>query len=339
MAGIMLPSLQREAGTKAQHGSKAKNPHPSHNFAELFKAKSQTTTEARKNNQPARTAPAEGHNQESGKRKAAVESLVVATPFCVTPQTPSPQVLGGERSTAVAAAVKSGVHPKTSQHVLDSFMDQKNSPLQGLRPGITSEPMRMLDKQSGVRPGEHNSTKVAGEPVRPAIKAEALVSVSPAVVPAPVQAQAPQMNIQIVPTQPTGPAAQVAGMIIRAAQDGSAQAELILHPESLGTVQVQLQVDPSGALQALVVADQAATQALVHEIDSLRQTLEAAGLQISDLQMQTRDASQQGNQGASKQDTGTSATLRISNDPAGQPVSTQPLHALIQGGAQLDLQI
>jgi len=342
MAGITLPSLQKETGNKAQHSHKAKHPHPS-NFAELFKAKSQEPTEARKNNQPARTATAEGQKQEPGKRKAAVEPLVLVTPFCVTPQTPSPQVLGGERSDAVAAAVKSGVHPKTSSHVLDlSKPSHIADQILAERNQAAPKPDfgRTLRERTGVRVGEVSSTRAPSEPTRTQGENKQTQPGHVAAHAAVQHTQAPQLGIQITPVAATGPTGQVAGMIIRAANGGSPQAELILYPESLGTVQVQLQVDPTGALQATVVADQAAIQALGADIDQLRQALEAAGLQIGDLQMQTRDASQSGGQDFSNSSNGgTQASIQITNDGTGEPLTTQPLNALIQGGATLDLQI
>ena len=340
MAGIKLPSLHEGTGTKAQHNSKAKNPHPSSHFAELFKAKSQEPTEARKNNQPARTAQAEGPKQESGKRKAAVESLVVEAPFCVTPQTPSPQVSGGGRSDAVAAAVKSGVHPKTSSRVLElsksgdiagQIMAERNAAVNNTRLSVREGEGSAMQKlhqrgQSREESRVGNTAPTTATPITP----QATVG----------QAQGAQLGIQITPTKNTSPVGQVAGLIINAAANGSPQAELILYPENLGSVQVQLQVDPTGAIQATVVADQAAAQVLAADLDQLRQSLEAAGLQIADLQMQTRDASQSGGEfSGQSQSGGTRSDIQISNSPEAQPLTTQSLHALIQGGAQLDLQI
>jgi len=343
MAGITLPSLQKETGNKAQHSHKAKHPHPA-NFAELFTAKSQAPTEARKNNQPARTAPAEGQKQEPGKRKAAVEPLVLTTPFLVTPQTPSPQVFRGGRSDAVAAAVKSDAHPKTSSHVLDLHKPRHVSDqilAERNQAGVKFDIGLGLRERAGVRAGETSSMQLPNEPTRSQSSNKAAATNHVVAPHAAVQhTQAPQLGIQIVPAQAAGPTIQVAGLIIRATNDGAPRAELILHPESLGTVQVTLQVDPTGALQAIVVADQAASQALSAEIDQLRQSLEAAGLQIADLQMQTRDSSQSGDQSFSNSSSGgTRADIQITNDGSGEPITTQPLHALIQGGASLDLQI
>jgi len=380
MAGIMLPSLQKTTETKA-HKSSAKNPHQGNNFAELVKAKSHSSTEARKNNQPARTALAEGPEQEKrsdrSPHNAANNNLVMLAPSVMTLQTPSPQVLGGRRSV-VAATPEKGVHPKTSLAPAQTVDTRNAQATQATHTRSTQAAqadqaaiIRSSNSLPKVKQHEENllelrSVKLAAEPVIKSNKLQGLPnlphlqtdntsdarlrkpetatktqSMSSSLIPAQVdvaQTRSSQLALQIKPASAPAPTHQVAGLIVHAAKDGLSKAEMVLHPEGLGTVQVSLSLDASGVMQATVVADPAALQALHQDLDNLVQALQNAGIQMGDLQLQARD---QQNPDQDFSQTPGMQQIGITNEADGDlgllPINNLNLTALIQGGAKLDL--
>jgi len=343
MAGIMLPSLQGQIGTKA-HKSSAKNPHPQENFAEFIKAQAHKTKEARKNNQPARTAPAEGQKQEpSGdapRKRSAVEApLALVAPFGMIHQTPT-QVLGG-RAFDVAAASKVNAHPKTSkgessQPLIGNADKQKahTNTVVNKQPETVNAPQGERSISNAVsakaQAEQRQEQKNASQASSPQTSITSQVaSQSSAVRPALViqQSSAPQ----------SGVVSQVANLIIQTSSQGGSKAEMILHPESLGSVQVQLSVDSNGVLQGIITADPQALLSLTSEIDHLRTALESAGIQLGDMQMQSYN-DQSSNRAPSGQ--GQKADISIgssTSDGAVETIQTLPVSSLIRGGAQLDL--
>ena len=353
MAGIMLPSLLKSTETKA-HKSSAKNPHQGKNFAEFMKAQSPKTQEARKNNQPARTAQAEGPKQEKrsdrSPHNAASNPLVLVAPFCMTLQTPSPQVLGG-RHSVVAAASETDVHPKTSSAILaspgatgksmrankpeqDSKQVNNKAKTESLTPKVKESIQQAQIQQAQIQP-EARSAKPAVETTSKTQGTNSNFMPNQVDV---AHTRSTQFSLQIQAPSAPAPTHQVAGLIVHAAKDGISKAEMVLHPEGLGTVQVNLAMDSNGVLQATVVADPAAIQALSQDLDNLVQALQSAGIQMGDLQLQARD---QQNPGQDSQQTPGMQQIGITNGADGDlgllPIYNLQLTALIQGGAKLDL--
>ena len=144
----------------------------------------------------------------------------------------------------------------------------------------------------------------------------------------PLAAFAPQRQVAITKATPATPSAQLAQLMLSRAPEpgGTVKAELTLYPEHLGVVQVQLSVDPSGALSAVVFASAQAIDQL--GVADLRSALQGAGLNLQDLDLR-RQNKRQFEQGAKR----SAVTL---SEP--QTALIQP-QAHIQGGSYLDMNL
>jgi flagellar hook-length control protein FliK len=144
----------------------------------------------------------------------------------------------------------------------------------------------------------------------------------------PLVAFAPQRQVAIAKATPATPSAQLAQLMLSRAPEpgGTVKAELTLYPEHLGVVQVQLSVDPSGALSAVVFASAQAIDQL--GVADLRSALQGAGLNLQDLDLR-RQNKRQFEQGAKR------SAVTLSEPQTGL---IQP-QAHIQGGSYLDMNL
>lgn len=154
-----------------------------------------------------------------------------------------------------------------------------------------------------------------------------------------------QPTVTATPVAPQPAVMQASLLIERAVADRRPTAELTLSPESLGNIQVQLTVDASGSLSATVTAQVDATAQLLNSaVNDLRASLEAAGLDVAQLDVRAgaddRRDSQYDHQDAA--DAALQGQLRRFNvaaaaSEAGEMMPAAVSRPAVRGGRNLDL--
>lgn len=331
MAKVIKPSVSPE-----QIGQRPKKKSPVDDFAGALAVQAGKTL----GTTPARTAPAEGQINNKTANLAAVSGHGRRTPSSSSHAVPSPGPVATETAVRIAPArgevvstpqkprisgfePRPQLSPAVEKDLLAAISREPHSRLHRSPDGLTRETQLRAEPQSRAEVPRGN--RASGSIPLPQFGPNTLVP----------QMAAPSVpGPQLVRAQPSTPLSQIAQLVVaRAPEAGSVKAELTLYPEHLGSVQVQLSVDPSGSLSAVVSASQAAIMQLGGSIADLQAALEASGLDISSLDLKSHP------EGSTQQDSrefaeGADRTTVQLADVAAEPVQTA---ALIDGGAYLDM--
>ncbi len=104
--------------------------------------------------------------------------------------------------------------------------------------------------------------------------------------PATIAPAAPSAPPQAAPTPPSAPVLQVGGSVRWMLKTGAQEAQLQLHPDSLGQVTIHLKVEGGEVHAKLWVTEPASVQAVQEGRPHLEQALKEQGLQLGSFDLQ-----------------------------------------------------
>lgn len=344
MAKVQKPSVSPE-----MIGQRPKKKSPVEDFAGALAVQSGKTIG---NSQPARTASAEGQNQKAAIVGAAhglgrrspnhvlssslegsspakpAEVLAVRSAAQGTPAGSLPKSSKAEQPAAAAAPQKLALADKLSS-ANPSVPQAPSSPDTVAAPKADAKPAARTTEHGADRTPrlDRFETKLS-ELKNDAAQELPRVTAGAAAAPT-VQLGAAPVAARVVQASPLTPLQQVAQLIVSRAPEspGQTKAEITLYPEHLGTVQVSLTVDASGALSAVVAASQQALAVLDSSLADLRSSLQDAGFTLTDLDLRSNDQQHQ------ESHSGSRSVLTLASSEAEQNSTT----ALIDGGQIVDV--
>lgn len=286
---------------------------------------------------PASSDKAQSHAAPSSRVAASVPGPQLSPqpdPLVTTDPSPKAPQKTAERGSQSATATRSSRRGDEATEGTTRGSSEEASPRRvrssepGPRRGDEAvETHRPVGTPASASPASTRGRESSASPFSyPSLQVQAQVLSASGPTPASVSPAAPSVVMQ------------ASLLIERAAADRRPNAEIVLHPESLGRIQVQLQWDASGSLSATVVAQSDSTaQLLAASAQDLHDSLSSAGLDISGLDVRADARSAAEKQAALPASPGrsTRVSLTAADDIA---LTGETLRlGLIRGGSNLDL--
>ena len=350
MAQAIRPSASSAA---AELRPRAKKKSLTDNFAGALAV--QGAVAANGQNKPTRTASAEGQNKAPADKAVVIGRGRIASASVQSYQQErrTPALAAGDKAVRSQSPEQSGAFP----HLRPSAATAALPPVvTATRPSATSVKERLSELTTKISDAKPAALPVVKSAVKTAAKEAAAergvidapqakahqqqtaTPSSPASATSPLVASptAQHFIAKATPSAPLPPSAQVAQLILsrQPAPGSTTSAELILRPENLGTVKVQLSVDRAGDLSAVIIASPEAMSHMQQAMDSLHHSLTEQGLSLAQF-----DLRQQGDNDGSRDSGGPEASrqdIALLEAETDTP-PTQSAH--IAGGDYLDLQI
>jgi len=284
MAQAIRPSASSAA---AELRPRAKKKSLTDNFAGALAV--QGAVAANGQNKPTRTASAEGQNKAPADKAVVIGRGRIASASVQSYQQErrTPALATGDKAVRSQSSEQSGAFPHLRPSVTSvkeklSDLANKISDAKPATPPVIKSVVKASTKEASV-----DRAVIAAPPAKP--------QQQPTTAAAPLLAAAPaaqQFIAKATPSSPLPPSAQVAQLILsrQPAPGSTASAELILHPENLGTVKVQLSVDRAGDLSATIIASPEAMSHMQQAMDSLHNSLTEQGLSLAQFDLRQQDS-------------------------------------------------